>query len=165
MRHLGFGTMLVSLSAMLVEQSAMAQNQERFAVVTIRNDTSTDMSFFRKWVWNQGTAKEKVHLDWRLTKIPPGKSYTVKYTYQGKEKVSPDLVVVFDSDRNKGAHWQMVKLARAADTDAVGGFLYALEFDGKQKEFASLVPKNKGKVDVLDRKATRPENATEVPFK
>jgi hypothetical protein len=156
---------LATLFVMSADRPVMGQGQARFAVVTIRNNTNTDMSFYRKWVWSFGTPQAKTHLDWRITKIPPGKSFTVKYTYQGKETVSPDLIVVFDSDRNNGAHWEMVKLARAADTDQIDGFIYALEYDGQQKEYASLNPKNRGTVTVIDRRTTRPNNAEEVPFK
>lgn len=156
---------LAVLAGLIANSDVSAkQGQERFAVATIRNNTNGGMTFYRKWVWNHGKSNEKVQIDWRVTVIPPGKSYAVHYTYQDAAKSSPDLIVVFDSDRNAGAHWQMVKLARAASTDKTGGFVYALELDPGQKEFASLNAKNKGTVTVLDRKTTRPANADSVPF-
>jgi hypothetical protein len=138
---------------------------DRFAVVRITNNTSSTMSFYRTWVWNYGTGQERVHLDWRLTRIPPGHTSTVYYTYQDQAKRSPDLIVVFDSDRNQGAHWEKVKLARgaAADySDGRSGFAYALEYDNARREFASLRPKNGGTVTVLDRRASPPAHATEM---
>ena len=68
---------------------------------------------------------------------------------------------------NQGAHWEKVKLARAASPDYKdknAGYRYALEYDNNRKEYASLKAKNGGKVTVLDRKATRPQKATNVPF-
>ncbi len=121
------------------------------------------MSFYRTWVWNSG----KVQIDWRLTRIPPGRTYTVYFEYEGAGQHSPDLIVVFDSDRNGGAHWEKVKLARAAVPDFKDrsrGFNYALVYDNARREFASLRATNGGIVTVLDRKAAPPRDFDVKPF-
>src|SRR5262245_30275336 len=123
--------------AALFVAAGAARADDRFAVVHVTNNTKTPMSFYRKWVWNYGTKDEKVVRDWRVSTIEPGKTRTVYFSYDGKEKKSPDLIVVFDSDRNKGSHWEMVKLARGASPDykdVTAGFTYTLEYDGKSKE-------------------------------
>jgi len=151
----------------LASLAGAARADDRFAVVHVTNNTKTDMSFYRKWVWNYGTKEEKVARDWRVTTIPAGKTYTVHWSYDGKDTSSPDLIVVFDSDREKGVHWEMVKLTRGRSPDykdKTTGYTYVLDYDGKSKEFASLKPKNGGKVEILDRKAKRPKDAEKIPF-
>ena len=156
----------VALFGALLPASARAD--ARYGVVHITNRTNGEMSFYRKWVWNEGTNRERVQIDWRLTKIPAGATYTVHYTYDGANRKSPDLVVVFDSDRNSGAHWEKVKLARGASEDfrdMRSGFTYALEYDNDRREFASLRAKNGGTVTILDRRSAPPRDATDVPFR
>ena len=155
----------VMLGAML-PNTAVAD--ARYAVVHITNNTAGDMSFYRKWVWNPGKPNERVQIDWRLTRIPAGQTYTVHFTYDGAGRHSPDLIVVFDSDRNGGAHWEMVKLGRGASADfrdRSSGFTYALEYDNARKEFASLRAKNGGTVTIMDRRATPPRDPDVMPFR
>jgi hypothetical protein len=131
----------------------------RYAVVHVSNETNSEMSFYHRWVWHSGTSRERVHSDWRLVKIAPGATRTVHYNYDGPHKNSPDLIVVFDSDRNGGAHWEKVKLMRAASPDfrdKRSGFTYVLRYDNDRREFASLRPTNGGNVTVLDRRAVPP---------
>ena len=128
----------------------------RYAVVHVSNETTSEMTFYHRWVWHSGTPQS----NWRRLKIAPGETRTVHYTYDGAGKQSPDLIVVFDSDRNRGAHWEKVKLTRAASPDfrdKSRGFTYVLRYDNDRQEFASLQPKNGGRVTVLDRKAVPPK--------
>ena len=127
----------------------------RFAVVHVSNETRSEMSFYHTWVWHSG----RVERGWSLIKIGPGQTRTVHYSYDGPDRKSPDLIVVFDSDRNSGARWEKVKLARAASIDFHDrgtGFTYALRYDNDRQEFASLRPTNGGSVTVLDRNAAPP---------
>jgi len=162
--------LLTGLAAAVVALSASpgtAHADDRYAVVQITNNTNSHMSLYRKWVWNFGAPQERTQLDWRVTKIPPGETMTLHHSYQGAAESSPDLIVVFDSDRNNGAHWEMVKLARKGSPDfrdRRSGFHYSLEYDNNRREFGSLRPKNGGRVEILDRKAARPSGAQEIPF-
>jgi len=155
------------LGCVMASEQAQAPGNNRFAVAHITNDTDATLTFYRRWVWNYGTPKQRVEIDWRVTRIPPGKTLHLHYQYDGKRQVSPDLIVVYDADRNKGALWEMVKLDRGASPDFRDrrtGFAYTLKYDNRRKEYASLVPRNGGKVTILDRKTRRPKNAKEVPF-
>ena len=157
---------VVALLGALLPSPVLAD--ARYAVVHITNNTYSDMSFYRRWVWNYGKPNERVQIDWRMTKIPPGATYTVHFAYDGAHSRSPDLIVVFDSDRNNGTHWEMVKLLRGASEDyrdRNSGFTYALEFDNDRREYASLRARNGGSVTILDRRASRPMNAEEFSFR
>jgi len=81
--------LLAAVASSAFVSSAPAQEIDRFAVVTIRNSTNGNMTFYRQWVWNPGTSNERVAIDWRVTIIPPGKTYTVHWTYQDAAKRSP----------------------------------------------------------------------------
>lgn len=156
----------VALSGSLFPNPVTAQDV-RYAVVHITNDTEMQMPFYFRWVWHEGTNRERVQVDWRLTTIPVGATYTVHHDYDGVGTQSPDLIVVFDADSNRGAHWEKVKLTPGSSSDYKNrrlGFRYAWEYDGVRREYASFRPKNGGTVTILDRRSAPPPDATEVPF-
>jgi hypothetical protein len=164
-KHFGaiVAVVAVALAGVAFVNPATARDA-RYAVVHIANETNAEMSFYRTWVWHPGTSRERVQISWKLSKIPPGETRTVHYNYDGPDRQSPELIVVFDSDRNRGAHWEKVKLARgaAADfNDKRSGFTYVLRYDNDRREFASLRPTNGGSVTVLDRNATPPRISNE----
>jgi hypothetical protein len=139
---------------------------DRYAVVHVANHTDSDMSFYRRWNGSRETSQENAQIDWEMAVIPPGQTGTVYFPYDGTTKHSPDLTVVFDSDRDDGEHWQMVRLAPGASADykdGLSGFTYALEYDNDRLEYASLRAKNGGAVTVLDLWASRPINAERWP--
>ena len=153
---LGIAALAVTIS---LSQANVTQAQGRFAVVHIKNSTKSSMSVYRTWVWNYGKSTAKTQISWRVNKIQPGRTITLRYTYQSAAAKSPDLIVVFDSDRNKGSHWQKVKLTKAQSRDykdSRQGFRYELTYDSARREYGSLRPRNGGKVTVLDRKMPRP---------
>lgn len=164
----GMLTSLTTAAAALIASAGTAHADDRFAVVHVTNNTDKDMSFYRTWVWNPGSPQQQVEVSWRMTKIPPGKTMTVQYQYQAAAKRSPELIVVYDSDRNDGAHWEMVKLARDGSPDfrdRRAGYHYTLDYENNRKEFASLRARNGGRVEILDRNATRPSGAQHMPFR
>jgi hypothetical protein len=150
---------LAAVAAIAVVLPASAQADARDGVVHIVNNTNSVMSFYRQWVWNYGESGERVQIAWKLTKIPAGATLTVHHTYPDAARQSPELIVVFDCDRNNGAHWTTVKLARGASAnfrDRRSGFTYVLEYDDDRREFASLRASNGGTVTVLERESAPP---------
>ncbi|GAB4147473.1 MAG: hypothetical protein Tsb009_20670 [Planctomycetaceae bacterium] len=138
-----------------------ATAQGRFGVAHVTNRTRGNMSFYYQLVWNYGKANARVHKNWVKRTIPPGKTLTVYYAYQNAAAKSPDLVVVFDSLRKAGAHWQKVILQKAQSPDYKDpryGYKYELRYDNANQRYASIYPqkRGKGKVYIVDRKVSRP---------
>jgi hypothetical protein len=127
---------LSSLSALVVVglalfQAAPAQAATRFAMVSIANETSYNITF--SYRWGDGA--------WQSTTMAPGARRWFSWKYpQPNENRSPAFQVRFDADGTGSKYIEKYDLKRraAVEQNYDLGHKYAFRFDGPSKRYIEL---------------------------
>ena len=109
---------------------------DRFAVISIENETNANINVVYRW----GNAATKTH------HFAPGARHWFSYKYpHPDENKSPDFFIKFDADTTGQAYQEEKKLHgfRAPDQSYELGHKYVFKYNGPSKRFIEIYDRSK----------------------
>jgi hypothetical protein len=114
-----------------------ALSDDRYAVISIHNETNSDITVVYRW---EGM-EERTH------RFPPGHKHAFTWEYEKANlDHSPDLILKFDSDTTRGGSFEQTKRLhgfRAPDQSFELGHKWAFRYDGPSKRYITLIDLSK----------------------
>ncbi len=110
---------------------------DRFAVVSIANETNANMTI--SYRWGDG--------NWQTASLPRGNHHWFAYPYsRADEDRSPDFIASFDADSRSGIAYHEEKRLhgfRAPEENYDLGHKYAFRYNGPSRRYIELYDLNK----------------------